>query len=157
MYDVTIERASRGWLLRAECVVPRPLGEVFPFFADAMNLERITPPLVRFRVLTPAPITMRIGLLIDYQLRIRGLPVRWQSEITAWEPQRRFVDEQRCGPYKFWRHEHRFEACDGGTRMIDEVNYGVPGGALVNWLVVGRDVRKIFAYRQQALRDIFGG
>ena len=155
MYDVTIERASRGWLLRAECVVPRPLGEVFPFFADAMNLERITPPLVRFRVLTPAPITMRVGLLIDYQLRIRGLPVRWQSEITAWEPQRRFVDEQRRGPYKFWRHEHWFEACDGGTRVIDEVNYGVPGGALVNWLVVGRDVRKIFAYRQQALREIF--
>ncbi|MBA4106601.1 MAG: CDP-paratose 2-epimerase [Pirellula sp.] len=155
MDDVIIERAPRGWLLRAECVVPRPLDEVFPFFADAMNLERITPPLVRFRVLTPAPLTMRTGLLIDYKLRIRGLPVRWQTEITAWEPQRRFVDEQRRGPYKFWRHEHTFEACDGGTRMTDEVHYGVPGGGLVNWLLVGRDVRKIFAYRQQALREIF--
>lgn len=155
MDDVIIERAPRGWLLRAECVVPRPLDEVFPFFADALNLERITPPLVRFRVLTPAPLMMRAGLLIDYKLRIRGLPVRWQTEITAWEPQRRFVDEQRRGPYKFWRHEHTFEQCDGGTRMLDEVHYGVPGGRVVNWLLVGRDVRKIFAYRQQALREIF--
>ena len=155
MDDVTIERAASGYILRTEAIVPRPLDEVFVFFANAVNLERITPPWVKFHVVTPPPIVMRQGLLIDYQLRIRGLPMRWQSEITVWEPQRRFVDEQRRGPYKFWRHEHRFEACDGGTRMIDEVNYGVPGGALVNWLVVGRDVRKIFAYRQQALREIF--
>ncbi len=120
-----------------------------------MNLERITPPLVRFRVLTPEPIVMRQGLLIDYRLRIRGVPVHWQTEITAWEPQRRFVDEQRRGPYKFWRHEHTFEVCEGGTRMVDEVHYGVPGGRLVNWLLVAGDVRSIFAYRQQALREIF--
>lgn len=155
MNDITIERAPRGWLLRTVCIVPRPLDEVFPFFADAMNLERITPPLVRFRVLTPEPIVMRQGLLIDYRLRIRGVPVHWQTEITAWEPQRRFVDEQRRGPYKFWRHEHTFEVCEGGTRMVDEVHYGVPGGRLVNWLLVAGDVRSIFAYRQQALREIF--
>src|SRR5688500_5927578 len=106
MDDITLERAPRGFLLRAECIVPRSIDEVFAFFADAMNLERITPPSVRFRVVTPLPITMRKGALIDYKLRVRGLPIRWQSEITAWEPQRRFIDEQRRGPYKFWRHEH---------------------------------------------------
>lgn len=156
MNDISIERAPRGYLLRAECIVPRPLEEVFAFFSDAHNLEQLTPPLVRFHVTTPQPIVMRPGLLIDYQLRIRGVPVRWQSEITAWEPSTRFVDEQRRGPYKFWRHEHRFEPCDGGTRVLDEVHYGVPGGAIIHWLVVGRDVRKIFAYRQQRLREIFG-
>jgi ligand-binding SRPBCC domain-containing protein len=154
MDDVTIERALRGYLLHAEAVVPRPLDEVFAFFADAVNLERITPPWVKFHVVTPQPVVIRQGALIDYKLRVHGLPMRWQSEITAWEPQHRFVDEQRRGPYSFWRHEHRFESCDAGTRMIDEVSYAVPGGALVNWLLVARDMRKIFAYRQQALREI---
>ena len=155
MSEISIERAPGGYRLHAECIVPRPLDEVFAFFSDARNLEQITPPLVRFHVTTPQPIVMRPGLLIDYQLRIRGVPVRWQSEITAWEPSTRFVDEQRRGPYKFWRHEHRFEPCNGGTRVLDEVHYGVPGGALIHWLVVGRDVRKIFAYRQQRLKEIF--
>jgi ligand-binding SRPBCC domain-containing protein len=155
MDDITLERAPHGFLLRAECIVPRSIDEVFAFFADAMNLERITPPSVRFRVVTPLPITMRKGVLIDYKLRVRGLPMRWQSEITAWEPQRRFIDEQRRGPYKFWRHEHCFEECEGGTRMTDEVRYGVPGGRLVNWLLVDRDIRAIFAYRKQALGEIF--
>ena len=155
MNEISVERSPRGYLLRAECLVPRPLEEVFDFFADAHNLEQITPPLVRFHVVTPRPIVMRTGLLIDYKLRIRGVPTRWQSEITAWEPTVRFVDEQRRGPYKFWRHEHRFETCDGGTRVFDEVHYGVPGGALINWLLVGRDVRKIFTYRQQRLKEIF--
>ena len=116
MDDVTIERAPRGWLPARECVVPRPLDEVFSFFADAMNLERITPPWSASAFSPPRRSAMRVGLLIDYKLRIRGLPVRWQTEITAWEPHRRFVDEQRRGPYKFWRHEHTFEECDGGTR-----------------------------------------
>lgn len=137
--------------------MPRPLDEVFAFFSDATNLEAITPPWVRFRVVTPTPIEMRQGLLIDYKLRIRGMPWRWQSEITAWEPTRRFVDEQRRGPYSFWRHEHLFEPAGARTRVIDVVHYGVPGGRLVNWLLVERDVRSIFRYRQGKLTELFGG
>jgi ligand-binding SRPBCC domain-containing protein len=155
MSDLKIERTPRGYLLRAECFVARPLEEVFSFFADATNLEAITPRWIRFSVATPPPIEMRRGLLIDYRLRIRGVPMRWQSEITAWEPPYRFVDEARRGPYKFWRHEHRFEATAEGTRVIDEVNYGVPGGRLVHWLLVGRDVKGIFRYRQAKLQEIF--
>ena len=150
-----IEKVERGFRLRADCIVPGELDEVFEFFSDAVNLERITPPWIRFQVLTPQPIEMRKGLLIDYKLRIRGLPMRWQSEITAWEPQRRFVDEQRRGPYRFWRHEHRFEPCEGGTRVLDEVHYGVPGGAIIHNLLVRRDVEQIFRHRQATLEQIF--
>lgn len=143
--------------LRGEQWVPRPVNEVFGFFSDAFNLERITPPLLRFTVLTPPPIEMREGVLIDYRLRVRGLPVRWQSEITAWEPPHRFVDEQRRGPYRMWRHEHTFEERDGGTVCRDLVRYSVPGGRLVQRLFVDPDVRKIFAYRSEQLAEVFGG
>jgi ligand-binding SRPBCC domain-containing protein len=153
--SITISKAQRGYHLHAECLVSAPLDEVFHFFSNATNLERLTPPLIRFEVVTPAPITMREGLLIDYKLRIRGVPMRWQSEITAWQPQSYFVDEQRRGPYSFWRHEHRFEAVDGGTRVIDDVNYGVPGGQIIHALLVRRDVQKIFTYRQRALSELF--
>jgi hypothetical protein len=132
------------------------LDEVFPFFADATNLEAITPPWVQFEVLTLAPITMRKGLRIDYRLKIHAIPVRWQSEITAWEPPFRFVDEQRRGPYRAWIHEHRFEACDGGTRMRDHVRYAVWGGRLVNRLFVRKDLQRIWAYREAQMRVRFG-
>ena len=143
--------------LRSEQWVPRPLVEVFEFFSDAFNLERLTPPLLRFNVLTSPPIEMREGLLIDYRLRIRGIPVRWRSEITAWEPPFRFVDEQRRGPYRLWWHEHSFEERDGGTVCRDRVRFAVPGGRLVQKLFVDPDVRKIFAYRGEQLSEIFGG
>jgi ligand-binding SRPBCC domain-containing protein len=155
MPEVSIEKAPRGYRMHAACIVPCKLDEVFAFFADATNLERLTPPWIRFQVLTPQPIAMRAGLLIDYRLRIRGMPLRWQSEITAWEPQTYFVDEQRRGPYTFWRHEHRFEACVEGTRVIDDVAYGVPGGRLIHALIVRRDVQAIFRYRQKTLAEIF--
>lgn len=149
-----LDRGS-GYVLRAFCTVPRSLDEVFQFFSDATNLESITPVWMMFQVLTPQPIEMFVGQKIDYRLRVRGLPLRWTSEITAWEPPRRFVDEQRRGPYRHWHHEHSFESCYEGTRVIDVVHYGVPGGALVHWLVVRRDVERIFAHRQQMLRRIF--
>jgi ligand-binding SRPBCC domain-containing protein len=130
--------------------------EVFPFFADARNLEELTPPFLRFQVLTPPPISMAAGTRIDYRLRLHGIPIRWQSEITAWEPMRMFVDEQRRGPYRAWIHTHRFTAKDGGTLVEDEVRYDVPGGALVNALFVRNDVARIFAYREAKLRARFG-
>jgi ligand-binding SRPBCC domain-containing protein len=98
---------------------------------------------------------MHVGQRIDYRLRVRGVPIRWQSEITAWEPPHRFVDEQRRGPYRAWIHEHTFEAQDGGTLARDLVQYAVLGGALVNRLFVARDVERIFAFRSEMLREIF--
>jgi ligand-binding SRPBCC domain-containing protein len=149
------KHAAGGCRLQSECVIPRAIEDVFAFFSDADNLERLTPPWLNFNVLTPQPIEMRVRRLIDYKLRIRGVPVRWQSEITEWNPPYSFADESRRGPYKFWRHQHCFEACDGGTRVVDDAHYDVPGGALVHWLTVRRDVQKIFEYRQQTLLQIF--
>lgn len=141
--------------LEVEQWLPRPRDEVFPFFADAFNLERITPPLLRFRVASTPPIEMRQGTLIDYRLRIHGFPVRWRSEITVWEPPHRFVDEQRRGPYRQWWHEHSFEERDRGTLCRDVVRYAAPGGTLVHRLLVEPDVRKIFEFRRAELARIF--
>jgi ligand-binding SRPBCC domain-containing protein len=132
-----------------------PPDAVFPFFADARNLEALTPPWLRFEVLTPSPIEMRAGALIDYRLRIHGLPLRWRSEITTWAPPRLFVDEQRRGPYRAWRHEHRFTPDGGGTLVEDDVTYAVLGGALVDALFVRRDLDRIFRFRREALLAAF--
>lgn len=141
---------------RSSLTIPRPLDEVFPFFADARNLGLITPPWLRFEIVTPSPIEMRVGTLIDYRLRVRGVPMRWRSEIVAWEPPHRFVDQQLRGPYRLWKHEHRFAERDGGTETSDHVCYAVWGGTLVDRLVVRRDVTKIFEYREQRLAEMFG-
>ena len=141
---------------QCELWLPKPPEEVFPFFSDALNLQAITPSWLHFEVLTPPPIVMTPGLKLDYRLKVRGLPLRWQSEITAWEPPRRFVDEQRVGPYRLWRHEHTFEPRDGGTLCRDHVQYAVWFDWLVHALFVRRDVERIFAYRQEKLRERFG-
>lgn len=139
---------------------PLSRDTVFPFFADARNLERITPALLRFRVLTPAPIQMQPGALIDYRLSLRGMPMRWRTEITAWEPPLRFEDRQLRGPYRQWLHTHRFEEADGGTTVHDEVRYRLRGPAvftrLINDLLVQPDVSRIFAYRHGALEQALG-
>lgn len=152
---VTIERDGRGWVLTAQTGIPSPPERVFPFFGDAANLDRITPPSLRFRILTPCPIEMRRGALIDYALRVRGVPVRWRTEITAWDPPRGFTDEQIRGPYRWWRHHHVFDAADSGTRMTDTVEYGVPGGWLVHEALVRRDVGAIFRFREREIRAVF--
>lgn len=142
--------------LTAEQWLPRPLSEVFAFFADAYRLQDLTPPFLNFHVVTPAPIDMYPGTKIDYRLRLRGIPVRWRSEISEWQPPHRFVDRQLIGPYRFWHHLHTFEEQNGGTFVRDTVDYGVPGGKLVHWLVVRRDLEKIFQYRRQRLEEFFG-
>lgn len=138
-----------------ELWLPAARGRVFSFFADARNLEAITPPWLEFQVLTRGEIQMRAGALIDYLLRVHRVPLRWQTEITCWEPGQCFVDEQRRGPYRFWRHTHTFSDLDGGTLCRDQVEYAVPGGRLVNWLLVRRDIEQIFAYRTAALSRQF--
>lgn len=140
----------------AELWLPRPRPEVFAFFSEARNLEAITPPWVKFEVLTPAPIEMRAGTLIDYRLRVHGFPLRWRTEITAWDPPFRFADSQLRGPYRRWVHTHTFEEKDGGTLCGDNVSYAVPGGALIERLFVRRDVERIFAFRQEAMRRLLG-
>jgi ligand-binding SRPBCC domain-containing protein len=135
----------------SELWLPRPRVEVFAFFSDAANLEAITPPWVRFQTLTPAPVEMKAGALIDYKLQVRGFPVRWRTKITAWEPPVRFVDEQIRGPYRLWVHEHDFEARDGGTLVRDRVRYAVPFDFLVHKFFVHRDIVQIFAYRTEKL------
>ncbi len=142
--------------LRSELWIPRPVAEVFPFFADAANLQRITPPWLRFEMVTRAPVEMRAGALIDYRLRVRGFPIRWRSEITCWDPPRRFVDEQRRGPYRLWVHEHTFTEVEGGTRVADTVDYAVLFGSLVQRFLVGPDLRRIFEYRKRKLQELMG-
>jgi ligand-binding SRPBCC domain-containing protein len=143
-------------VLQREQLLPGAPEEVFPFFADAFNLEAITPPLLRFHVVTPRPIEMRVGTLIQYRLRLHGVPVSWLTSIQAWQPPHRFVDVQVRGPYALWHHTHEFEAAgDGSTRMRDTVRYALgfgPFGALAARAFVHRDVAAIFDYRAEAVR-----
>ncbi|HVY39257.1 MAG TPA: SRPBCC family protein [Polyangia bacterium] len=146
-------------VLERETIIPAPVERVFPFFADARNLERITPDALKFRILTEGPIEMRAGAVIDYRLSLSGLPFRWRTIIEVWDPPRRFVDVQAKGPYKLWRHTHSFEALpDGTTRMRDRVEYALPFGPLgrlVRRLFVGRQLDAIFGFRQKVISDVF--
>lgn len=128
---------------------------VFDFFAAAENLDSITPAWLNFHTETPLPIEMRTGTLIDYRLRIRGWPVRWRTLISAWEPPHRFVDEQVRGPYRLWIHEHRFEAHQGGTLVLDSVTYATPLDWLVHKTWVRPDIEKIFGHRSDVLKRRF--
>jgi ligand-binding SRPBCC domain-containing protein len=138
----------------SELWLPRPRDEIFQFFSDPANLEALTPPWLHFEILTPT-VALRPGVRIDYRLRLYGIPLRWQSEISRWEPPERFVDEQRRGPYRSWVHTHTFSEERGGTRVGDTVAFEVPFEWLTGWLVM-RDVRRIFAFRQQVLLNLFG-
>ena len=151
---MTMVLETRQWL-------PRSVEEVFGFFADAANLNDITPPWLGFRILTPLPVEMRAGALIDYRIRLRGAPIRWRTEITCWEPPWRFVDEQIRGPYRLWRHEHTFHPENGGTRVEDRVEYRVGlgdwwPGRLVHRLWVRPELDRIFEYRRCRLEARFG-
>jgi ligand-binding SRPBCC domain-containing protein len=145
----------RIFAFESELWLPSPVADVFSFFADARNLQAITPAWLNFEVLTPEPIGGKAGALIDYKLRVHGIPLRWRTRIAAWEPPHRFVDEQLRGPYRQWIHEHNFEAKDGGTLARDKVNYAVWGGVLVDRLFVRRDVERIFEFRRAKLREYF--
>lgn len=140
-----------------EMELPRPIHDVFAFFSDATNLEAITPPWLHFEILTPRPIPMKAGTIIDYRLRIHGFPVRWRTLIRVWDPPHRFVDEQVRGPYRLWVHEHRFVSCGPATRVEDRVQYAVPLDFLLHRLFVRRDLEEIFRFRAATLHQRFAG
>ncbi len=135
--------------------LPAPVEVVFQFFGDAANLQAITPEWLNFCIITPGRIEMRPGALIDYKLRVHGIPIRWQTEITEWCPYTRFVDEQRRGPYRTWIHEHRFTSQNGGTLAEDLVHYRPPMGWLMDRLFVRGDIERIFKHRCRKLLEHF--
>ncbi|MGZ4897375.1 MAG: SRPBCC family protein [Candidatus Angelobacter sp.] len=151
--------ADKTYTLAFAQQVPRQLPEVFAFFSRAENLEVLTPPWLNFKILEVTPQPLRQGTLINYSLRVHGIPLRWTSEIIGWEPPHRFVDLQLRGPYKLWRHEHRFEARDGGTLISDAITLALPVGILGQLaykIKVRSDVQEIFAFREKKIRTLFG-
>jgi ligand-binding SRPBCC domain-containing protein len=146
--------------LEHEQWVPRPPDAVFQFFADAHNLEAITPPFLHFRVLGTSTAVLGDGTRIDYRLRLHGIPVRWQSVIEEWRPPHHFVDRQVHGPYALWHHTHELRPQGGGTLLRDVVRYRLPFGRL-GQLVAGRlvaaDLERIFDYRRRRIEEIFAG
>jgi hypothetical protein len=150
---------ARDGLFESVQFVPRPAAEVFAFFSDVANLERITAPWTRFRNVPPLPAEIRAGLVIHHRLRVAGLPFRWDSRIDAWEPPRRFVDVQVRGPFARLRHEHAFWPAPGGTLIVDRIEYAAPFGplgTLARALYVDRNLRRIFDYRRSALAALLG-
>ena len=149
----------RVYELQRSQVVPRPIDEVFPFFAAAANLEAITPPWLRFRMVTPEPVEMHAGTLIEYRLRVHGIPMHWTSRIDEWDPPHRFLDCQLRGPYRLWEHLHVLEPHPQGTLSRDHVRYALPLGplgALANALLVRRDLERIFDHRREATIRLLG-
>lgn len=155
-----IQRDGQHYLLGAEQVVPGTLDDVFAFFSNPENLARITPQAMRFEILTPLPIEMKPGTVIDYRIRVRGVPLKWRTLITDWSPPHRFIDEQTRGPYCVWIHEHTFEPHGNGqTLMRDRVRFlsrgPKPLAHLLHRLVVNRDVQRVFEHRQRVLQQVF--
>jgi hypothetical protein len=150
----------KTYLLERKQIIPRSKSETFDFFSDAFNLERITPHFLGFRILTPRPIKMATGTIIEYELAIYGIPVKWRTLIESWLPEDRFVDTQIKGPYRLWRHTHTFEELGPNSTLVtDTVQYGIPFGPigrLAHWLFVGKTLDKIFNYRASVIAELFG-
>jgi ligand-binding SRPBCC domain-containing protein len=150
----------KTYLLERDQWIPRPRAAVFDFFSHAENLGAITPPWMHFEICTPLPIEMREGTLIDYRIRLAGIPMRWQTRISLWQPGRRFVDEQMRGPYALWQHTHEFLEKDDGVLMTDRVRYALPLGTLgriVHALAVQATVSAIFDYRFGRIAELVEG
>ncbi|AKU94164.1 Cell division inhibitor [Labilithrix luteola] len=144
-------------VLEREQLLPRSRAEVFAFFSHAENLEAITPSWLRFRIVTPLPIAMQEGTVIDYRLRLLGIPMRWRSRIDVWEPGVRFVDRQLVGPYARWVHFHEFDDVPGGVRMRDRVEYTLPGAPISDLVhpILRLQLDAIFAFRRRTIESAF--
>ncbi len=153
---LSIHKNGPSFELQSSTEIDRPIEEVFEFFANAENLQKITPRFVGFSILSPLPIKMHVGTVIDYRISIRKLPLKWRTEITEWNPPHSFQDTQIRGPYRQWVHQHRFTSVSGGTRVEDVVQYKVLGGRIINRLFVQKDVLKIFRYRNKQLAHLLG-
>jgi ligand-binding SRPBCC domain-containing protein len=156
-YEVHQEQDERGYLIRTRQFLPCPQAEIFAFFENPANLARITPPWLRFRVLNPEAPAMASGLRIDYTIFWLGIPLGWTTLISGYDPPHFFEDTQARGPYARWVHQHRFREADGGTWIEDEISYRLPFGPLgklVNWLMVGRQLRAIFEFRGRAIQAL---
>ncbi len=148
------------FVLERRQFLPVPPEAAFRFFDRPENLAEITPAELGFRILTPSPIAMKEGTLIDYTIRVLGIPVRWTTLITSYDPPRGFVDQQLKGPYSYWHHTHAFRAVDGGTEMTDTVRYLLPFGPLgnlVHALAVRRQLERIFEHRSRVIAGRFPG
>jgi len=144
-------------VLEREQLVRAPAERVFEFFSNAENLEAITPGFLGFRILTPTPIEMRKDAIIEYRLRLAGVPIRWRTRISSWEPGRGFVDEQERGPYALWEHTHRFLETDHGVLVSDRVRYALPFGPLgrlAHALWVHDALARIFDHRFARVREL---
>lgn len=146
-------------ILSTSITVPLGRAEVFDFFANAENLGRVTPPELSFRIDSPTPVPMAEGTLIDYTIRLHGVPMRWRTRIAAWEPPDLFVDEQLKGPYAQWVHTHRLTEVPGGVRIDDTVRYALPLWPLsaVVHPLVRRQLRRIFTFRQETVASLLLG
>ncbi len=138
--------------------IPAPIEKTFSFFGKAGNLNKLTPPWLHFEILTPLPVEMQSGTLLDYQLRLHGIPVKWQTQIVEWNPPFQFVDLQLRGPYRKWVHTHAFIEKDNGTVIEDNIDYAVPGfflEPLIHKYFIEPDLARIFEYRRKQLAEIF--
>lgn len=145
---------ARTYCFERQQFIARPLDEVFAFFSDASNLGLITPDWLHFRIFTPQPIAMQAGTLIDYQIKLFSVPMRWRTRIDYFDPPHQFIDRQVRGPYKFWLHTHEFKATDGGTLITDRVEYQLrlgPIGWIANKVFVARTLARIFDHRAETI------
>lgn len=158
---LSITRSGKGlWMLENEQFIVLDLEQTFDFFSKAENLNKLTPPFLRFSLLTSPPIEMKRGTIIQYRIRINWIPLRWRTLISEWEPPFRFVDVQQKGPYSLWRHEHTFEAKPGGTLMRDRVQFKMPFGPLGSLALrvsVRKQLEAIWAYRERRIDELLNG
>jgi uncharacterized protein len=147
----------QSWRLQSSLWVPHPPEQVFPFFSNVNNLQLLTPPWMSFQIKSLQPIDMHVGALIDYGIKVRGLPMKWRTRIARWEPSHAFADEQLHGPYKIWHHTHTFTPQDGGTVLGDDVIMRPKGGPIAPLVMkyVRHDVERIFEFRAEVMAERF--
>lgn len=148
---------SRIWRLERAQLIKRPLEEVFAFFADAANLQAITPPSLNFTIQTPQPIEMKTGTQMEYRLQLFSIPFRWKTNIDLFEPPFRFVDRQVSGPYKLWRHLHEFHETADGVLMVDQIDYQIGwwlAGRMAHAMMVRSTLENIFDYRRRRVAEL---